>query len=133
MVRFIVTARIQEIIQEYNVDRGLEEHVDGFVNSERESIDHLQLAHIATALRQAHPTKSDDYALHNILKCTSLYLEPKPKPKPVIYLLRETNDRILNIKPEWSLYGSAWSNKSTILLSEISNLQNEYHCFQMRV
>jgi hypothetical protein len=84
MVRLAVSPNIQRIIRHYNVQKKLSEGEDGFINSNAAFIEHLSLAHIASALQaDAEPTQKSHYTLDNILKTTSLYIEPVEKPKPV--------------------------------------------------
>ena len=84
MVKFVVSQDIQEIIREYNTTRNISEGDDGYIGSESESIEHLQLVHIISALQStAQLVNKWKYSLSNILKTTSLYIPPIEKPKPV--------------------------------------------------
>jgi len=84
MVKFVVSQDIQEIIREYNKTRNLSEGDDGYIGSESESIEHLQLVHIVSALQSiAQLVNKWKYSLSNILKTTSLYIQPIEKPEPV--------------------------------------------------
>jgi hypothetical protein len=77
MVKFAVTEEIRAIIREYNEREGDE------VDENVKAIEHVQLARIAQALRNCAPDEQD-YTLHNILKSTSIYIEPKPVRKIVL-------------------------------------------------
>jgi hypothetical protein len=77
MVKFAVTEEIRAIIRKYNEREGDE------VDENVKAIEHVQLARIALALRNCAPDEQD-YTLHNILKCTSIYIEPKPVRKIVL-------------------------------------------------
>jgi hypothetical protein len=106
MVRFVATPQIQALIREYNAaiaTKG-EEVPNGRLEEAYESIEHRQLAQIASTLQKKYPSRSSQYSLQSLLKMTSLYLEPPPKPKPVYTskccLLMP---RIQNIKLEWRL------------------------------
>jgi len=132
MVSFVLTPELQETIREYNAvirKRKASEEID----EKCDSIQHLQLAQVASTLQKEYPTKRDEYSLHNILKHTSLYLEPKPKPKPVYLKEDYGNDRLLNIKPEWPHCAKEWNSKSTIQWFGTSGLPKRFRCSQMKM
>ena len=81
MVRFVLSTEIREWVEQYNEIRGDKEWID----AGKDSIEHLQLVEIAATLQKAvdGPSKSD-YSLARMLQSTSLYIEPKPIPKPVL-------------------------------------------------
>lgn len=80
MVRFILSSEIRERVREYNE---LKVRENLFIDAEAPSIEHLQLVEIAIALQTAaKPTMKSRYSLANMLKYTTLYIEPKPIPKP---------------------------------------------------
>jgi hypothetical protein len=79
MVKFVLSSEIRERVLEYNKIKRTKECID----AESPWIEHLQLVEIASTLQADGPEKSD-YSLANMLKSTSLYLDPKPIPKPVL-------------------------------------------------
>lgn len=79
MVRFVLSSEIRERVLEYNKIKRTKECID----AESPWIEHLQLVEITSTLQADGPEKSD-YSLANMLKSTSLYLDPKPIPKPVL-------------------------------------------------
>lgn len=81
MVRFVLSPEIRERVLEYNKIKRTTECMD----AESPSIEHLQLVEIASTLQVDGPEKPD-CSLASLLKSTSLYLEPKPVPKPVLPL-----------------------------------------------
>ena len=84
MVKFVVSQDIQAILKEYNKTRNLSEGVDGYIDADSVSIEHIQLVHIASTLQsKADSANKSKYSLSNILKTTSLYIPPIEKPKPV--------------------------------------------------
>jgi hypothetical protein len=84
MVRFILSSEIRERIREYNELKARE---NLFIDVEVPSIEHTQLVEIASSLQTAaNLTTKSHYSLANMLKSTTLYIEPKPIPKPVLSL-----------------------------------------------
>jgi hypothetical protein len=84
MVKFVVSQDIQAILKEYNKKRNLSKGDGGYIDSDSVSIEHLQLVDIASTLQsKAEPINKHKYSLNNILKTTSLYIQPTEKPKPV--------------------------------------------------
>ena len=98
MVKFTVTQDIQRIIREYNNILDYENEVDITLKS----IDHLKLLSISQILQKHH--NSNNYSFNNILKFTSLYIEPKVTPIPVYLLSYVANKRIQNMKRKWRYY-----------------------------
>jgi hypothetical protein len=99
MVRFVVSSAIRTVIRDYNKKKSFQDSDDGYIDPESIAIEHLRLAHIASTLQaSAELAKRMDYSLNNMLKSTTLYIEPKPEPKPVsrdhAMLLRSTESRI---------------------------------------
>ena len=78
MVKFVVSPAIQAIIEEYNAVNNVCEQDDGYISPTSASIEHLQLAHMISSL-------PSNYSLHDVLKSTSLYLEPSKK-RELVYL-----------------------------------------------
>jgi len=74
MVRFVATRQIQDAIRDYNTRRELSEDKDGYILLDSGSIEHLQLAHIASTLK---------LPLSQLLKGAQIYIPPIEKPKPV--------------------------------------------------
>jgi hypothetical protein len=83
MVKFVVSPEIQQLISEYNTAKKLAETDEGYVPPDSPSIEHLQLVHISSILRALEPSKKSQYSLNNILKTTTLFIQPIEKPKPV--------------------------------------------------
>jgi hypothetical protein len=116
MVRFVVSSAVRRVIQEYNTKKKLSDSDDGYIDPGSISIEHLRLVHIASTMQASiEPAKRTEYSLSKILETTSLYIEPKPKPKPVIHDLVKvlTFRRILSTRPGWRIFAGAWSSKST--------------------
>jgi hypothetical protein len=122
MVKFVVSQQIQAIIQEYNTFKNLAEQDEGYVNPSSVSIQHLQLVHIAEYLQaSAEATEKSQYTLNNILRNTSIYIEPIKKPPPVSSFLTFANDRIQSTKQGWKLSENDSSNKNIRPWSPIFN------------
>jgi hypothetical protein len=103
MVRFVVSSTIRRIIQDYNTTKKLSDSDDEYIHPGSTSIEHLRLLHIASTMQAStEPANRTEYSLSKILETTSLYIEPKPKPKPVshdlVHVLMFT--RIQNIRRE---------------------------------
>lgn len=88
MVKFAVTPSISTILQEYNIQKTLSEDHEGYIDPSAPSIDHVFLSNILTFLQSHNPSCAKNYSFHEVLKSTSLYIEPPPprKPVPPIYL-----------------------------------------------
>lgn len=85
MVKFVVSQDIRVILKEYIKTRNLSEGDEGYIDTDSESIEHQQLVHITSILQStAEPANKCKYSLNNILKTTSIYLQPIEKPKPVL-------------------------------------------------
>lgn len=117
MVRFVVSSTIRRAIQDYNKKKGFAHSDDGYINPEANSIEHLQLARIASTLHSsAEVANKPDYSLNTMLKSTTLYIEPKPESKPVSRDRTPAADvnRIQNIGRGWTLCARGWKNKNII-------------------
>ena|SRR5271170_7918916 len=113
MVKFVVSPEIQQLVSEYNTAKKLADTDDGYVPPDSPSIEHLHLVHMSSTLQTLEPSKKSHYSLNNILKTTTLFIQPIEKPKPVCPHYSFVNGRIQNIKLEWKLCDAAWSNKNT--------------------
>ena len=113
MVKFVVSQEIQRLISEYNTAKKLVETDEGYLPPDSPSIEHLQLVHISSTLQTLKPSKKSQYSLNNILKTTTLFVQPIEKPKPVGPRYSCVKGRIQNIKLEWKLCDAASNNKNT--------------------
>jgi hypothetical protein len=135
MVRFVVSSAVRRIIQDYNTKKKLSDSDDGYIDPGSISIEHLRLVHIASTMQAStEPASRTEYSLSKILETTSLYIEPNPKPKPVIHDLVKvlTSRRIRSIRPGWRIFAGAWSSKSTTPWSETLGQHQSHHSFLMR-
>jgi hypothetical protein len=87
MVRFVVSDEIRDVIEEYNTRKKLCEEDPGYIDPKDKSIEHVQLADLLHVLQSTttDPAKTSQYSLHQVLRSTSLYIEPPVPRTPVLF------------------------------------------------